>query len=160
MFSGLGWTNQEWLTRSGLQFSERALDVLMQDEFNEKHRREPGEKSTMAVVWGREIEKDSERTTDNLVGIAKRHYALSPKQERRAEDMLQLAHALPSGGRNIHQGLQYAIGLHQSIASSYSRRATLGVNYRKDREEVDIDYVDPRTIWHNRDGLFLVHIRE
>lgn len=73
--TGLGLTAKEMQEREesrGHTLSDYAKDVLSKPDYDKNHRLEAGKEYTMVLVYGKEIRKDSSRTTANLKAHARR----------------------------------------------------------------------------------------
>ena len=91
--TGTGLTALEWVKRlegNGHRFGDWAREILGKPDYDEKHRLEAGKQYTVALVFGKEIKKDTDRFTVNLRTLAKHDYGKSNDLRRSEEHTSEL----------------------------------------------------------------------
>lgn len=148
--TGLGLTAEEWKTRlegSGYRFGDWARNILGRLDYDEKHRVEAGKQYTVALVLGKEIKKDNERSTANLKKLGERYYGRSA--DLKGELALLIREAI-SDEQMERFGVWYIAVLHEPITDSGGDPLVL-YTYRRDRGRWVHAYWDkPGYTW--RDG--------
>jgi hypothetical protein len=116
--TGLGLTGEEWVARmesNQFRVSKWARDILSRSDYNEKHRLEVGVKYTVALVLGKEISRDTERTTADIRQVGSRDYGAS--EALRGELAMLLREAI-SDEQLERWGIWYIAVLHEPIVDS------------------------------------------
>lgn len=157
--TGLGLMGAEQLLRlevGGFKPTKWARDVLMQPDYDAKHRLEPGKQYTVALMFGKkEFDTDAKRTTANLQALGERDYGKS--DNLRGELVLLIREAI-SDEQMEHWGIRYIAVLHETIDSD-GRATILASDRFGGGRQVSAYYVSPGNDWYDS-GAFAVPVSQ
>lgn len=158
MVTGTGLTAEEWTKRlesKGYKLLGYAKEILSKPDYDRNHRLEAGKEYKIVLVRGKEIRKDSDRSTANLKAMASCEFGGQSVTGLKGELALLVSEKFTHAELEA-MGLGYIIVLHEPIIGSdghprvlRSRRRVVGSWVRADR--VSSDSSDSR--WHVR-GAF------
>ncbi|MDP3957396.1 MAG: hypothetical protein Q8Q10_02750 [bacterium] len=151
--TGSGLLNEEWgprLKSGGFVLEQRDLDVLNQPDYNENHRLVPGKQYTVALVLGKEVSKDAERTTAHIRQLGERDYGKS--SDLRGELALLIREAI-SDEQMKRWGIHYIAVPHELIRDSVGQHGIFAARRMGDGREVHVYFDYPGACWRDR-GAF------
>lgn len=153
--TGLGLTGAEWVTRleaGSHRVSVWACDVLTKPDYDQNHRLEAGKEYKVTLVFGKEIRKDSERTTADLKALARREIGKQAVSGLKGELALLVREKFTNKELE-DMGIWYIAVLHESIIDSDGDASILVSSRSAHGSCVDADYGRPGPQWCG-DGAF------
>lgn len=147
--TGTGLTGTEWVTRleaGGHRVSGWACDVLTKPDYDENHHLEVDKEYKITLVFGKEIRKDSERTTADLKALARREIGKQAVSGLKGELALLVREKFTNKELE-DMGIGYIAVLHESIIDSVGGAFVLRSLRHGDESCVDAGYDEPVFQW-------------
>lgn len=146
---GTGLTAAAWISTiesAGHKIGDWARDILSKPDYDAKHRLEAGKEYKIVLVRGKEIARDSDRTTKNLKAVAIKEFGKSSVSDLKGE--LALLTRMKFSNAELEQmGLWYIAVLHEPIIDSGGDPRVLCSHRVDDRSWVFADYGRPDNYW-------------
>jgi len=120
-----------------------------EDSYDKHHRLEAGRIYKVALVPGKEIERDSDRTTENLRKHGMKHYGYG----KPLAGLIPRVREVLSDKQMEELGIYYATALHEPITDSLGGPDVLDAN-RNDGQWVNTYWDNPDNRW-NDNGAFV-----
>ncbi len=155
-----GWTAKEWeaeLIKGGHKLSDWTKDVLSKPDFDENHRYPAGTKLHVVVIRGKQIQKDSERTTSNLKALGSQKFGEKAVSELKAELSLMLR--LKYSNKDLEKmDLVYIGTLSKPIIDSDGDSDVLVLSRHDDKSWVLTDWDNPSDYWFDNGGFAFLQV--
>lgn len=152
---GTGLTAAAWISTiesAGHKIGDWARDILSKPDYDAKHRLEAGKEYKIVLVRGKEIARDSDRTTKNLKAVAIKEFGKSSVSDLKGE--LALLTRMKFSNAELEQmGLWYIAVLHEPIIDSDGAPNVLYSYRGGDESWVGAVYDRPVILWDD-DGAF------
>lgn len=152
---GTGLTAAAWISTiesAGHKIGDWARDILSKPDYDAKHRLEAGKEYKIVLVRGKEIARDSDRTTKNLKAVAIKEFGKSSVSDLKGE--LALLTRMKFSNAELEQmGLWYIAVLHEPIIDSDGGPSVLCSVRFGGESWVRADYDGPAYGW-NVSGAF------
>lgn len=156
---GTGLTAESWISTlesSGHKIGDWARNVLGQPDYDANHRLEAGKEYKVVLLRGKEVTRDSDRTTKNLKAIAIKEFGESSVSGLKGELAL-LIRTKFSNSELEQMGLWYIAVPHEPIVDSDDDPRVLYSNRRDGESWVSAGYAGPGYFWDGRGAFaFLV----
>ena len=155
-FVGLDLTGAEEVERlkvTGYRVGEHAESCLVStrdDSYDLHHRLKAGRIYKVALMPGKEIERDSDRTTANLRERGMKHYGYG----KPLAGLIPRVREVLSDKQMEELGILYASALHDPITDSDGDPRVLGADRNDGGRWVDAGWGDPDARWGD-DGAFV-----
>lgn len=146
---GTGLTAAAWISTiesAGHKIGDWARDILSKPDYDAKHRLEAGKEYKIVLVRGKEIARDSDRTTKNLKAVAIKEFGKSSVSDLKGE--LALLTRMKFSNAELEQmGLWYIAVLHEPIIDSDGDPHVLCSNRCDDKSWVGAYCGRPGSFW-------------